>query len=474
MPVDPLNYVNVGPEGTFKKSGKYFTTPADVDRIFDHLQATHQHRLVVHFHGGLVAENAGMKTAERMATELGDVAHAVTVVWETGAGETITRNLKDLNSTKLFNKIVNIAIQKASKRLGIGVGSKGAGFEMTLAEVQATRDNDAQWERLEGQDKSGIAGVTETDLRNLEPDIELDVQAEIEADPEIAELLLTEAPRTRLLADGLKADSEAARGPAMLTVVKAVVAIVVAVIRRFLRDRDHGVLATVIEETLRELYLADLGAWVWGEMKNLAAQMFEENVGPVTEASKAGSYLIDRLAERCAADPELRVTLIGHSAGSIAVCHLLNSVEQRHPGLKFDDVVFLAPAATCALFNEYIIAASSYSSYRSFILGDEFEKKDKLLGGVYPHSLLYFVSGALESAADTPVSGMQRHVSGHSPYSSGAAFETHTFLGPSGGDRLVVSKVTTGDPGHNTTAETHGGIDEDPVTLASVKTIIQS
>ena len=36
-----LNYVNVGPKGTFKKSGDLHTTPEDIDKIFSHLTDTH-------------------------------------------------------------------------------------------------------------------------------------------------------------------------------------------------------------------------------------------------------------------------------------------------------------------------------------------------------------------------------------------------------------------------------------------------
>ena len=58
-----LNYINVGPNGTFKKSGNIHTVPSDIDAIFAHLTASHSQKLAVHFHGGLVGEAKGEEVA---------------------------------------------------------------------------------------------------------------------------------------------------------------------------------------------------------------------------------------------------------------------------------------------------------------------------------------------------------------------------------------------------------------------------
>ncbi len=67
MPLSPLNYVNLGPHGTFQRSGNYHTTPQDVDAIFNHMTSQNVSKLTLYFHGGLVNENGGMLSAERMA-----------------------------------------------------------------------------------------------------------------------------------------------------------------------------------------------------------------------------------------------------------------------------------------------------------------------------------------------------------------------------------------------------------------------
>src|SRR5438874_3622153 len=92
-----LNYVNVGPHGTFTPSGHLATTPADVDAIFKHLADTNKQKLALHFHGGLIDEGAGLDIARKMAPlYAGAGAHPVTFVWETGLVETISTNLERL------------------------------------------------------------------------------------------------------------------------------------------------------------------------------------------------------------------------------------------------------------------------------------------------------------------------------------------------------------------------------------------
>lgn len=66
-------------------------------------------------------------------------------------------------------------------------------------------------------------------------------------------------------------------------------AIAYRVIRRHVRGRDHGFYPTVVEELLRELYLANLGAWVWDQMKEKAAAMWLPNDGLSGDERRVGS-----------------------------------------------------------------------------------------------------------------------------------------------------------------------------------------
>src|SRR4051812_17595025 len=136
----PHHFVNIGPEGTFKPSGAVHTTPEDVDAILDHIGNASTRKVAIHFHGGLVKEAKGLALAGRIIpTYENGGAYPITVVWESGVLETVTRNLSTVNQTKLFNKLVNYAIRHAAKWLGASVGARGPGQPMSMAEIAAAR-----------------------------------------------------------------------------------------------------------------------------------------------------------------------------------------------------------------------------------------------------------------------------------------------------------------------------------------------
>jgi len=63
MPLEKTYYVNVGPRGTFKPSGKrdFDSTPQDVDALVDHLRHNRRKKIVLYFHGGLVNQIQGWR-----------------------------------------------------------------------------------------------------------------------------------------------------------------------------------------------------------------------------------------------------------------------------------------------------------------------------------------------------------------------------------------------------------------------------
>src|SRR5690606_6616157 len=91
------------------------------------------------------------------------------------------------------------------------------------------------------------------------------------------------------------------------------------------------------------------------------------------------------------------------------------------------DVIFLAPAITYQSFNRLRKDLSdSITNFRMYCMQDSFELEDQVWGQtrdlrrlIYPSSLLYLVSGILESyetergeiidEADVPLLGMQRY-----------------------------------------------------------------
>ena len=126
-----------------------------------------------------------------------------------------------------------------------------------------------------------------------------------------------------------------------------------------------------------------------------------------------------------------RITLVGHSTGAIYIANWLKHAGNYLPDLKHD-VVFLAPAINYAEFADLLAAQKArIGNFRMFAMQDALERDDQLWGGdeevpdgkdwrrfIYPSSLLYLVSGILESAVmpdgtivdepDMPIVGMAR------------------------------------------------------------------
>jgi pimeloyl-ACP methyl ester carboxylesterase len=461
-PIPPHHYVNIGPDGTFKPSGAVRTTPADVDEILEAVRDRKPGKVAVHFHGGLVKEAKGLELAGRIIPTYENAgAYPITIVWETGLLETVKANLTTVNQTKLFNKLVNYGIRHAAKWLGASLGARGPGQPMSMAEVEAARASGAEIEKMDAQAR-GPGGVqTEADVEAIEPDIELEVQADLEADPEVEAIFAAEG-------------AEGERGIlSTVAATKVVVKVVTRTLKRFTGKRDHGVIATVVEEVLREAYLADVGEWIWTGMKTAAADMWKPNLGPVDQSSHAGSYLLEGLAALQRERPELTVDLIGHSAGSIAIAHLLETAAERHPDFRVRNLILLAPAASHQVFEEGILAHQElFAAFRMFTMEDALECKDHLVAGVYPRSLLYLISGILDGEADSPVVGLRRHTAGQAPYDGAPYARVSQFLAAPE-NRLVLSRTRDdAGPGLQTWSAKHGDFDDDEHTLASLTAII--
>ncbi len=142
--------------------------------------------------------------------------------------------------------------------------------------------------------------------------------------------------------------------------------------------------------------------------------------------------------------------------------------------------MFLVPAVDFKLLN------STIQDYKHRILGlrqfgmsNELEHKDALidnLPGVYPSSLLYFVSGVLEDEADRPIVGMQRYYSGKPPYDETQFPEINDcadyFAGSA--NPVLMWADCNGAAGFNCTSHDHGNFDNDTPTLESVQQIVRA
>ena len=253
--------------------------------------------------------------------------------------------------------------------------------------------------------------------------------------------------------------------------VKGIVAVAARVIARFVSGRHHGFHATVVEEILRELYLANVGEGIWGLMKQDTADAFGDD-GDV----HGGTALLQSLQN--AVDPAAppRVTLIGHSTGAIYVSRFLDkAVALLPPGQRFE-VVFLAPAATFGVTADTLTHHEDrLDAFRMFTMSDDFERRDQLVKVLYPHSLLYFISGVLEGGGDVPVVGMARFYD-RARFPDGAfpaVARVRNYVGADAA-RAVWSVSDASTPGHRSASEHHGDFDNEELTLQSLEHILRA
>lgn len=204
--------------------------------------------------------------------------------------------------------------------------------------------------------------------------------------------------------------------------------------------------------------------------------MWKPNDAEIDEEAHAGSYLLAALAELQADQPEVRVDLVGHSAGSIAIAELLRTAAARHPEFSAGNVILLAPAATAEVFTKGILEQQDrFHAFRMFTMDDALECKDRLVPAVYPRSLLYFISGVLEHEPDASIVGLARHTAGAPPYDGPPLEAIHAYLSTEGASHLILARTEEGvGQGLATWAAKHGDFDDDDHTLASVAAMIAS
>ena len=480
-----LNYINIGPQGTFHDSGKVQTVPKDIDEIINYLGKSSFKKIAIHFHGGFNSEKAGMKIAVKMLPVYQNAdSHPVTFVWETGLLETVARNINMIHTTKLYQKILKIILRHSGKFIE-GIGSKGAGMPISYEDIEKELKKDQPFKTFQIlTDKSrGVAVCDENELEEITADLETEIQEDLEDDAKEVELLLTvEAPGMELLDQakiaGLRTEAGVRGIDTYITLAKALTVIVKNIVKRYIKDTDHGFYPTVVEEILRYYYLADLGAWIWNGMKKAAKNMWLENRDLNEVEQHAGTYFLEKLANLQSRKTDLVVDVIGHSAGSIAICEMINTISRQCIQLRIRNIIFLAPACTANLFQEGIINHPEYyTNFRMFTMHDAFEIKDSLVKGVYTRSLLYFISGVLEDDVDKHILGLQRYLTGRPPYNGSLYNTIKEYVEEKDKHRLVFSNTDImspiADPGFKSTAESHGDFDDDDVTLDSLTYLLK-
>jgi hypothetical protein len=447
------------------------TTRSDLAEIFRKFNADPQRdRLVLHFHGGLVSEAAGGATAERLLPyyRQSGSAYPLFTIWQSGLLETAQGMLRETAQLEAFPLLTQRVAQYVIGLLNRTEGQRG-GDTVELPTIQNIR--------------AGIAaapigreplGDREGELAKLPEELSEAQVAQLiekfEEDDRIAkgaESLAAGAVATG--SDALKADLAQARaernegtksvlGTGFL--VRAGLRIVARCLRRYNKGSHHGLYTTVVEETVREIKGDVIGRTIWGRMKQNTLSAF---AGPAE--THGGSALLEEIAklER----PRPRILLVGHSAGAIYVCHLLQAVQERNlPADLTFEVVLLAAACSFDLLAETLrVAKERIVRLRLFAMRDSLEIADQLLPPIYNRSLLYFVSGLAEDDVDLPLVGMERYHK--EPFVSRKAIRSVLDAAAAHTNAWIWSRAE-GGLGLATLSTSHGDFDDDPQTLASV------
>ncbi len=461
-------------------SGRFSgTSRGQLAAAFDAFRESPQKdRLVLHFHGGLVDEAAAEEIAARLLPVYRDRGggYPLFTIWQAGLGETLRNNWREIVAEDVFPRLVERITQFIWGKLDRAPGEKGA--RLALPSRFAVEDEI----RVAETGEEPLAG-REAEAANIDPDLTPAEQAQFE------ELLRTDTVLTQA-ADRLVAgeavelapelEKEAARARAARApeerglietgmLIRAGLRVLTRTLGRLRGKRDHGIYTTIVEETARELRGDLVGGIVWKHMKKDTADSF---AGPAD--SFGGSALLEEIGRLHADGLRPRIILVGHSTGAVYICHLLNAAAARLPQEVRFEVVFLAPACTFALMDETVQRAGErVAAFRSFGMEDRLEKKDHLFPPFYLRSLLYFVSGVVESEVDLPLVGMRRYHSGEEPFTRDAFPEIANVLDFAARFPApwLWSKKDLG-PGLKTEAEKHGDFDNDPATLDSVAQIV--
>lgn len=177
------------------------TPTTEVDQIIEALRG--ERRVVLHFHGGLVDEKAGMRAAEGLiSTYEGAGAYPVFFIWRSGIFDILSGNLREIASERAFDVLRKWVLKFAVGKLrqAVGLAPKGAPLPTPSDhEVYLEIDRAKAGEEPYAYDDA-IASATPEDLSEAEA---TELEARLRDDPElqvigveIAESALPEEVRT--------------------------------------------------------------------------------------------------------------------------------------------------------------------------------------------------------------------------------------------------------------------------------------
>ena len=138
---------------------------------------------------------------------------------------------------------------------------------------------------------------------------------------------------------------------------------------------------------------------IWSEMK--------ENADLACHSGRGGDLLVNALEKLVATwGDALELHLVGHSAGSIILGHLLSLLTARGLAAKITSIQLYAPACTVQFANAHYAAQEDLLRRLTMAVLSDDNERDDSVALVYRKSLLYLVSNALETDLRTPILGL--------------------------------------------------------------------
>ena len=448
LPIDPLHDVDL-------EYGRFnWTTALDLSKAFDNFKNhTPSGHLCVFFHGGLISEADGLSTANKLIKGYTDTgAYPFFFIWKSDLITTVEGILEPYRDNPGFVNAANYAVNTVALKITAALDTdrslKGRrppakirkAAPMTLKELASvTKLYDKAWAKRAG-----------AQIACSSSDLDQFAQWLVAAEKSV--------PGKRRLFSPKRL-----RGPQNP---------LARIIQRLNSGHDHGLYTTVVEEIFIAAGLAEhLGPPIWGEMKQFIDDSFSN------DANAGGTAFLNHLCDAWDKNPQLRVTLIGHSAGAIYVQRFIEALDARLPASSTlrVEVIMLAAAITFGRMNAGLsILRKRVSGLRVFGLDNKTEGSYWEVPLIYNKSLLYLVSSLCEDDpnADKPLVGMQRYWKGTAPYTDPDIRAVAEFVQTT---RAVWSPTKPdANPGYQSQAKRHGSIPEDKETNRSICFALQN
>jgi hypothetical protein len=426
------------------KGGRFDkTSAADLSTAFTKFAASNSNNLCIFFHGGLVSRDDAIKTAEALINGYTDAgAYPFFFIWNsdllTAIRELLDPHQHDQRFVAAANRGVMQAAKKIAEVLNLGAGptndakalSRSASLDL-VSLAKFAEPYDKAWSNRQGAQLP----VSPAELSSY------------------GNWLLSHLPETSLRAANIRSRIKGSGNP------------LARVFERLNSGHAHGLYTTVIEELFISLGLGSVGAKIWGQMKKDIDAAFE------SDAQAGGTAFLQQLGRVWDRNRQLKLTLIGHSAGAIYVQRFVEAFDQlfvSQPERKLEIVTLAAAVSFERVAAGLSVVKKRVSGLRVFGLSDKREGGYWEVPGIYNKSLLYIVSSLCEddSEADKALVGMQRYWSGKRPYDQPYINAVTDSVTP---NRTVWARSpNAAGPGFRSDAKRHGGMPTEAMTNVSV------